>query len=74
MQFIIAGGFLLVLTLSASAQQSPSQTAIQIDTIINQWAQVIEAQQKQISEQQKEIADLKAKYEPADKAAAQPKN
>jgi hypothetical protein len=74
MQFIKAGAFLLVLSLSANAQQSPSQTAIQIDTIINQWAQVIEAQQKQISEQQKEIADLKAKYEPADKAAAQQKN
>ena len=51
----ISGAFIAGLAVSfAIAQQLPSQVAIQIDGIINQWAMVIEAQQK-------EIADLKVK-------------
>ena len=55
-------GFLLCLiSWSASAQQNtPSQTAIQIDNIINQWAQTIEALQRENAELRKQIEDAKA--------------
>ena len=58
----------------ALAQQtlSPSQTALQIDAVVNQWAQVIEASQKQLAADhqkidslQKEIDTLKAPPAPA---------
>ena len=56
--------FLLALTTVAFAQQlTPSQIALQIDNIINQWAQTIEAQQRQITDLEKQITDLKAKSE-----------
>lgn len=46
---------------AAIAQQpTPSQTAIQIDNVINQWAQTIEAQQKQIADLQKQLEEAKA--------------
>jgi 2,4-dienoyl-CoA reductase-like NADH-dependent reductase (Old Yellow Enzyme family) len=52
-------------------QQTPSQIALQIDNIINGWAQAIEALQKQNADLQaqltavtKERDDLKAKLEP----------
>ena len=60
----IAVAFGLLLPSAALAQQqpaTPSQMALQIDNVINQWAQTIEAQQKQIAELQKENAELKAK-------------
>lgn len=59
-------GVLCLMPVCANAQQqaSPSQTAIQIDNVINQWAQTLEALQKQNADLQKEVADLKAKYEP----------
>lgn len=62
------------LILSASVahaqtlqQQTPTQIAIKMDNIINTWAETIEAQQKVIAELQKQVADLKAKYEPPSK-------
>jgi hypothetical protein len=59
--------FLLAFTAVAFAQQpTPSQVALQIDGIVNSWAQTIEAQQKQIADLQKENADLKAKLEKQD--------
>ena len=61
---IVRAILLLFLSVGgALAQQTPtpSQTALQIDNVINQWAQTLEAQQKQIEALQKENADLKAK-------------
>ena len=60
---------LLALTVAASAQQmnSPSQVALQIDNVINTWAVQLEANAHTIADLQKQIADLKAKYEPAPK-------
>ena len=60
---VVSIAFFLLLAVPAQAQQLPSQVAIQIDNIINQWAQVIEAQQKQIEELKKENTDLKSKLE-----------
>lgn len=41
----------LFVTSSALAQQpSPSQTAIQIDNVINSWAQQLEAKDRLIAE------------------------
>lgn len=55
--------FLPTAALAQQQQQQPptSETAIQIDNIINGWAQLIEAQKKIIAELQKENAELKAK-------------
>lgn len=41
------------------AQLTPSQTAIQINGVVGQWAQTIETQQRLISELQQEVAKLK---------------
>jgi len=56
---------LFALTASASAQQpnSPSQVALQIDNVINAWAAQLEANARTIADLQKQLADLKAKYE-----------
>lgn len=53
---------LCLVSFPALAQQqpTPSQTAIQIDNVVNQWAQQIEAQQKQIMELQKQLEEAKA--------------
>ena len=73
MKFVFA---LLVVLLTAlipavasaqTQQPTPTQTALQIDNVINQWAQTLEALQKQNADLQREIADLKAKYEPPKK-------
>lgn len=64
---IIAIGLFLCGAAAAQQQATPSQTAIQIDNVVNLWAQQIEAQQKMIADLQKEIAELKAKYEPKNK-------
>jgi len=53
-------GLAFAATPALAQQSTPSQTAIQIDNVINGWAQTIEAQQKMIADLQKEIADLKA--------------
>ncbi len=66
----------LILSLLAfpafaqSQQQSPSQIAIQITTIVGQWAQTIETQQRMITEGQQEIARLKAELEKKEKPDA----
>jgi hypothetical protein len=55
---------------SAKAQQlTPSQTAIQIDNVVNQWAQTIETQAAQIAKLQARVKELEDKYEakPSDK-------
>jgi hypothetical protein len=54
---------LCVLSTAALAQNTPSQTAIQIDNVINAWAQQIEAQQKQIADLQKQLEEAKAAQE-----------
>lgn len=51
----------LLLVSSANAQpvqQTPSQTAIQINNVINQWALSLEAQAKMIDELKKQLADM----------------
>lgn len=62
---LIAVGLALVLLGPAVAQQpqqqSPSAVAIQINTVIGQWAQALEALQKDNAELQKRITDLTAK-------------
>jgi hypothetical protein len=54
----------IATAVAQTPQQSPSQVAIQIDNIINQWAQALENDQRTIATLQKENSDLKAKYEP----------
>lgn len=52
---------LLALTSPALAQQpTPAQTALQIDNVINQWAQTIEALQRENAELKKQIEEAKA--------------
>jgi hypothetical protein len=47
---LVAFGLCILGFGFAYAQQpTPAQTALQIDNVINQWAQTIEAQQKQIA-------------------------
>jgi len=60
---------LLAFTVAAGAQQmnSPSQVALQIDNVINAWAAQLEVNARTIADLQKQITDLKAKYEPAAK-------
>ncbi len=54
----------VALMSSAQAQEpTPSQTAIQIDNVINQWAQTIERQQKQLADLQKQLEEAKAAKE-----------
>lgn len=58
----VAGELLLLGLYDAYAQQqpTPSQTAIQIDNVINQWAQTIEALQRENADLKKQIEDAKA--------------
>jgi hypothetical protein len=46
----------------AFAQQQPTtaQTAIQIDNVVNQWAQQLEALQRENADLKKQIEDAKA--------------
>jgi len=60
---VIAFLYIFTLIFPAVAQQLPSQVAIQMDTVINQWAQTIEIQQKQIEDLKKENAELKSQCE-----------
>jgi cell division protein FtsB len=56
---------LLAFTTAALAQQpTPSQVAGQINTVVIQWAQTIEAQQAQIAKLQARVKELEDKYEP----------
>ena len=58
----IAALMLLASTIPVLAQQpTPSQTAIQIDNVINQWAQTIEVQESRLKAAQERIDALKAK-------------
>ena len=59
--WILVNMLVFALMIPANAQQpTPSQTAIQIDNVINQWAQTIEAQQKTIADLQKQLEEAKA--------------
>ena len=63
-KFLIGLIVILAMAGTAAAQQapqSPSSVAIQITTVIGQWAQAIETLQKQNADLQKELADTKAK-------------
>ena len=62
-----------IFSTSAIAQQpTPSQTAIQIDNVINGWAQTIEAQQAQIAKLQARVKELEDKYEGKDQPKDKP--
>ena len=65
--WILVNMLFVVLMIPARAQQqpTPSQTAIQIDNVINQWAQTIEAQQVQIAKLLARVKELEEKYEPS---------
>jgi cell division protein FtsB len=55
----------MVVPAWAQQSQTPSQTAIQIDNVINQWAQQLEALQRENADLKKQIEDAKAvKVEP----------
>ena len=52
---------LLVSPALAQQQLTPAQTALQIDNVINQWAQTIENQAQALKAAQERIDALKAK-------------
>jgi hypothetical protein len=56
---LIVGALLAgsIIGASAQAQQSPAETALQIDTVINGWAQLLEQQTREIAALQKRLAD-----------------
>lgn len=59
---------LCLVAMPAHAQQpTPSQTAIQIDNVINQWAQRLEAQEKRIADLEKQLEEAKAPKADPDK-------
>jgi hypothetical protein len=62
MMRVIVCTLCLVTALPAHAQQqpTPSQTAIQIDNVINQWAQMIETLQRENADLKKQVEDAKA--------------
>ena len=69
MKYLIALSLLFAPICSAYAQQpTPAQTALQIDNVINQWAQTIEAQQVLIAKLQARVKELEDKYEAKDAA------
>jgi hypothetical protein len=66
--WLVAAVTVSLMTISAKAQQpvqlSPSQAALQVNSVINSMALALENEQKVISDLQRQIAELKAKYEP----------
>ena len=65
MKFIYAALCVIALMVPASAQQmTPSQAAIQVGSLVNSMATALENDQKVIADLQKQVADLKTKYEP----------
>ena len=71
-RFALTFAFALALSSAAfaqvPAQQTAASVALQIDSVVNSWAQTLEVQQKQIAELQKQLAELKKKDAPASKA------
>jgi hypothetical protein len=62
---LILTGLCVLFAGFANAQQpTPAQTALQIDNVINQWAQMIEALQRENAELRKQIEDAKAATKP----------
>jgi septal ring factor EnvC (AmiA/AmiB activator) len=57
-RIIIAAVVLFSAAAFAQQPPTPAQVAIQLDNIINQWAQVLETQQQTIKADQDKIADL----------------
>lgn len=75
MRFLIAGLIFAFATCVMAQQppqgQMPSQMALQIDNVINSWAQTLEAQQRELVElrgqltaAQARVKALQDKYEP----------
>ena len=60
MMKLIAFALCLMASTAFGQQPTPSQTAIQIDNVINQWAQTIEALQRENAELKKQLEDAKA--------------
>jgi hypothetical protein len=59
--WILVNMLAFALMFPARAQQpTPAQTALQIDNVINQWAQTIEALQRENADLKKQIEDAKA--------------
>jgi uncharacterized lipoprotein YajG len=70
MKLIFVLAFSLFATVAMAQQMppaTPTQTALQIDNVVNTWAQQLEADQRTIAALQKQIEDLKANYEKKDK-------
>jgi hypothetical protein len=62
MKLIFAFVFSLFATAAVAQQMppaTPTQTALQIDNVVNAWAQQIEADQRTIAALQAQIAELK---------------
>jgi hypothetical protein len=58
---LVAVGLCILGFGFAYAQQpTPAQTAIQIDNVVNQWAQQLEAKDKLIADLQKQLEEAKA--------------
>jgi predicted RNase H-like nuclease (RuvC/YqgF family) len=51
---------LLVAGPARAQQPTPAQTALQIDNVINQWAQTIEALQRENADLKRQIEEAKA--------------
>lgn len=66
----------LVLAASPAFAQttSPSQTALQLDSVINQWAQALELQQQTIKTAQETINELQREVDSLKAAAASKPN
>jgi hypothetical protein len=63
----------MVVPAWAQQQPTPAQTALQIDNVINQWAQTIEALQAQLANSQARVKELEDKYEPKADKSVKPK-
>jgi hypothetical protein len=58
---LVAFGLCILGFGFAYAQQpTPAQTALQIDNVINQWAQMIETLQRENADLKKQLEDAKA--------------
>ena len=67
MKFVVL--ILLAVTSPALAQaptQTPSQTALKLNSVIANWAEMLEAQAKQITDLQKQLDEAKTKCEAPD--------
>lgn len=61
MRYVLLVFLLLPTAAFAQQQQTPSQVALQINNIVGQWAQTIEALQQQNAQLQARVKELEAK-------------